>query len=88
MFGWLEGSRPFPIALYQSRVVTRFGAQAIFGGLISAVDALGILEAERVERAWHTWKNYRDKNGNENWVEWSEKYPGDAKLIAEYLNGE
>ena len=78
MYAFAEGGP----ATKETRLLTyidRFGAQAILGRPLSALEAQGLLTADAVLNA------HSGRERAENWADWESKYPKQAELLAEAL---
>lgn len=63
------------------RMIDRFGAQAVFGRILSVREMRMMSLAERIVRAYHDRDAYRDADKNKNWAEWAAKNPTEFRLL-------
>ena len=82
-----------PAVLMISHMIGRYGVQAVLHReYIGAGEAFAMNTAENITNAYKSRATYRDKDGGENWAEWSLIYPELSALLArvesEVGNGE
>ena len=72
-----------PTELMIGRMIERFGVQAVLHReYIGAGEAFTMIAAENITNAYRSRAAYRDKDGSENWAEWSLAYPELSAILA------
>ena len=80
---YVEGDGLEPRELILAWNIQQYGVTAVMGR-----DHLGVREirtiniADGIYNAYKSRERYRDKDGNSNWSEWSERYPRMAEILA------
>ena len=78
---YAEGSGPCPKEIEIGMYIETFGAAAVLGRVMGAGELRRITAARNVVRAYLSRKYYRDRDGNENWVEWTREHPDLARIL-------
>ena len=78
---YAEGSGPCPREIEVGMHVETFGAAAVLGRVMGAGELRRIAAARNVVRAYQSRMHYRDQDGNENWVEWTNAHPELARIL-------
>jgi len=81
---WARGElSELPEDIEAGRLIERFGVQAVYGRPLGYGEMRRINLSESIVQAYRSRDNYRDKDGAENWSEWSARFPEmNARLIA------
>jgi hypothetical protein len=79
-----EGGR-VPLELEAAWRVHDIGAEAVLGDQGEARFIRRIALSEAVYRAFVSRRDYRDKDGAENWAEWAKHYPEQSRLLVAAL---
>ena len=78
---YAEGSGPCPKEIEIGMHVETFGAAAVLGRVMGAGELRRITAARNVVRAYQSRKYYRDRDVNENWVEWTREHPDLSRIL-------
>ena len=78
---YAEGDGPCPREIEVGMHIDTFGAAAVLGRVMGAGELRRIAFAKNVVRAYQSRKYHRDQNGNENWVDWTNKHPDLAHIL-------
>jgi hypothetical protein len=70
-----DAGDPIPDELILARAVEKYGAQAIFGRMLSFQEVRSMGLAENIVNA------YGERKKSDNWAEWSENNPSKARLL-------
>lgn len=76
-YAYANGDRPYPAILQIADAVQDFGAQAIFGGVMTALDVVEITTAMRVLNCYRE----RDQAMKKNIGDWADKNKGKHDLL-------
>lgn len=72
-----------------TRLIDRFGVKAVLGRDTLGYGEMALMTyaetAEKLKECYQDRAQYRDEDGNENWVEWAYKNPKKAELLARVM---
>jgi len=74
-YAYAEEGGQMPDELILARTVDRYGAQAVFGRILSFHEIRMMTLADNVVTA------YKERARSENWKEWTENNPGKAHIL-------
>ena len=76
-YAYADGGDQIPDELVLARSVERYGAQAVFGRILSFHELRMMTLSDNVVNA------YNERQRSDNWAQWAEANHGKARLLAE-----
>lgn len=74
-YEYASGRAPHPVELEAYNMVQTFGAQAVFGRVLTVPEMRRMALAHRIVDA------VRNRAASKSWAEWAEKNPDDNRLV-------
>jgi hypothetical protein len=84
VLNYVEGDGQEPRELILSWNIQQYGVEGVMGRSYLGVKEMRSMNiADSVYSAFLSRDRYRDKDGNSNWSEWSDRYPKLAEILTE-----